>query len=951
MKISGQSIAIKPSSRWLSSIPFILALIVLIFLGWSVLQALFYPYDGILSLMSPGLIREIDPSGPAAGNLQVGDDIVWVDGVPVIEAVPFYSGKRGGDVVSFSVDRNGQEIPVTIHLADPSVKEIVERMVPLLVAFIFWFIGIGVQAFKPVDGAAGITFLFFQASAVMLGAGAVSYVGPPWISALFNIFLWFIGPLSVHFHLSFPQNTLLREKRILLYVLYGIATVSAFPYLVLGIQTIRSNSWYSYVLSASELFAALNLLGVVLLLFYAYRHAETPGVRGKIRIVVLGGVVGALPLVALTILPEVLLAKPIIPYAFAFLLLGILPLTYGYAIFRYHLIEIEKHVNRGATYILVYSILGAFYLILYALLHRWLPSDPSQEPFVNTVLVLILASVFVPVSRRIQKIVDTVFYGGWYDYRSAVTLLTQGLEQITDLNTLAATISERLVKTFRLEETCIFLRDYNGDFSVIEVAPRPDLNRNSSRSYPVLPRSSLAFLLTMGETVGRASMRQALAEVTLTPEEYQLLNSEQVHLWVPIIGRGQIHGLLALGPKYGGDIFSSEDLDILRIVAQQIAPVIENIHLLTELRQHAAELEQRVYERTAELHEAKERVEAILASVGDGVIVTDLDGGIITVNTAFEEQSGYPASELLNQKVYELLRKHNDPSILEAMLEALGKGQDWSGELLNQRKNGELYNIQLAMAPVYDQAGKMISYVGSQRDITQQRELDRLKDQFISDVSHELRTPATNLSLYLELLERASPEKRTDYLAILKGQCDLLVKLVEDILDLSRLEMVKARKIELTSVDFNQLTEQVITAHRPLAEASNLRLVYEPDLELPAVRGEENQLARVITNLISNAIRYTFAGEVCVRTFTSNHRVCLEVKDTGIGIDAEDQPHLFERFYRGQRVRQSKIHGTGLGLAIVKEIVDLHEGWVTVQSEVGKGSTFQVWLPVYGQVG
>jgi signal transduction histidine kinase len=136
-----------------------------------------------------------------------------------------------------------------------------------------------------------------------------------------------------------------------------------------------------------------------------------------------------------------------------------------------------------------------------------------------------------------------------------------------------------------------------------------------------------------------------------------------------------------------------------------------------------------------------------------------------------------------------------------------------------------------------------------------------------------------------------------------------------------------------------------------LAEASNLRLVYEPDLELPAVRGEENQLARVITNLVSNAIRYTFVGEVCVRTFTSNHRVCLEVKDTGIGIDAEDKPHLFERFYRGQRVRQSKIHGTGLGLAIVKEIVDLHEGWVTVQSEVGKGSTFQVWLPVYGQVG
>ncbi len=119
-----------------------------------------------------------------------------------------------------------------------------------------------------------------------------------------------------------------------------------------------------------------------------------------------------------------------------------------------------------------------------------------------------------------------------------------------------------------------------------------------------------------------------------------------------------------------------------------------------------------------------------------------------------------------------------------------------------------------------------------------------------------------------------------------------------------------------------------------------------PDPNLPLVRGEWNQLARVVTNLISNAIRYTPQGEVWIRTFHEGRRVCLEVEDTGIGILPEDRPHLFERFYRGQKARQSRIHGAGLGLALVKDIVDVHEGSIEVYSEPNKGSKFDIWLPV-----
>ena len=238
-----------------------------------------------------------------------------------------------------------------------------------------------------------------------------------------------------------------------------------------------------------------------------------------------------------------------------------------------------------------------------------------------------------------------------------------------------------------------------------------------------------------------------------------------------------------------------------------------------------------------------------------------------------------------------------------------------------------------------------MGYVGCQTDITRLKELDRMKDIFISDVSHELRTPITNIGLYTELLKSAPPEKQQRYLEVVKDQSELLTRLVEDILDLSRLTATKSRTVEFAEVDLNLLVDQVVTAQKLLADAAGLSLVFELDPDLPHIQAEQNQIARLINNLVTNAIHYTQAGEVRVKTSRDEKKVCLTIQDTGIGIEPGDLPHLFERFYRGQNVRQSGIHGTGLGLAIVKEIVDFHGGEIQVQSEPGKGSTFQVWLP------
>ncbi len=223
-------------------------------------------------------------------------------------------------------------------------------------------------------------------------------------------------------------------------------------------------------------------------------------------------------------------------------------------------------------------------------------------------------------------------------------------------------------------------------------------------------------------------------------------------------------------------------------------------------------------------------------------------------------------------------------------------------------------------------------------------ELDHLKSKFVSDVSHELRTPIANLKLYIDLLTHGRPEKYTQYITVLEQQIKRVVALVDDILDLSRLEQRKERGGAFQAVALNEVVEQVVAALQPRAEAAGLQLTCELARNLPPAYGDANQLAQVITNLVANALNYTQAGYVRISTRAQSDQVCLCVTDSGSGIDPEDLPHLFERFYRGQRVIKNDVPGTGLGLAIVKEIVDLHAGRIEVDSRPGQGTTFTVQL-------
>ncbi|MCJ7708918.1 MAG: GAF domain-containing sensor histidine kinase, partial [Anaerolineales bacterium] len=232
--------------------------------------------------------------------------------------------------------------------------------------------------------------------------------------------------------------------------------------------------------------------------------------------------------------------------------------------------------------------------------------------------------------------------------------------------------------------------------------------------------------------------------------------------------------------------------------------------------------------------------------------------------------------------------------------------------------------------------------------LEQARQADRIKSQFVSDVSHELRTPLSNIRLYLDLLTQGKPDRFSNYVDTLTRETERLMRLIEDLLAISRLD-AGATPLTSTPLDLNDLARTLVQDRQRLFAARGLVLQFQPQAALPPILADEHMLSQVVANLLTNAMQYTPMGTVTISTASmcqdDRTWTTLTVADTGLGIPLEEQPRLFERFFRGANSHTVRAPGTGLGLAICKEILDRHGGKISLESQVGRGSAFTLWLP------
>lgn len=395
------------------------------------------------------------------------------------------------------------------------------------------------------------------------------------------------------------------------------------------------------------------------------------------------------------------------------------------------------------------------------------------------------------------------------------------------------------------------------------------------------------------------------------------------------------------------DQFSPDDLSFLTSVADTVTIVIENAWLFGQIRGFNQQLEQMVEARTRELLLEKEKTDTILVSIADGLLVTDPDKRIMRGNPAMEalleanlsKMGGVPINHPnFVSPLWELIRRiheQDDDTYTEAI------------DVPSTTHKDKIFSFQASAARMLSEHQANLGTVIALRDVTALQEVDRMKANFMTGITHELKTPLAIITLQLggllKYYDRLDDARKMETLHKIGNATELLSRLVDSILELSKLDS-GMQKFQFTELDLVDMGQRVVNELQPLADKKSLDLTFHVESDGPIIiDADNNQLERVIRNLVENGIKYTPEGKVAVQLI-KDERAIFEVTDTGIGLTEEQIEKLFERFYRADN--QRNILGTGLGLSIAEEIVKEHRGKIIVTSQIGEGSTFRVTLPL-----
>jgi signal transduction histidine kinase len=341
----------------------------------------------------------------------------------------------------------------------------------------------------------------------------------------------------------------------------------------------------------------------------------------------------------------------------------------------------------------------------------------------------------------------------------------------------------------------------------------------------------------------------------------------------------------------------------------------------------------------------------VLDSTIDGILLSDTRGDVQLANRPMLQltrelemaREGTVVDRLLSVE-----QRMADPRSYRAAMERLRAGPDEpTFDEFEDSVSGRVF--QGFTAPVHDDRGGFLGRVWTLRDVSEQRELDRLKDEFVATVSHELRTPLTSMMGFLEMIREGEAgeitEEQKRFLAIVYRSSERLQRLVGDLLFVARLD-AKGLQLQFSEIDVAAIVEEAAESSGALARSRRLDLRAEIE-PVPVVRGDSERIAQLVANLISNAIKFTpEGGVVTVRAVVAGERAAIEVADTGIGIPMAEQARIFERFFRSSTATEQAIPGTGLGLVITKAIAEAHGGSISVRSEPGAGTCFRVELPL-----
>jgi|GEM_PF-2151562 PAS domain S-box-containing protein len=517
------------------------------------------------------------------------------------------------------------------------------------------------------------------------------------------------------------------------------------------------------------------------------------------------------------------------------------------------------------------------------------------------------------------------------------------IRQLTTLYAISSTIST----TLDLDEMLTYIANHLAQ--LIDATGTFILQWDTTRQVPV---SHAAYgdynrvYQTLVIQPGEPTLTRAVIQAKQPIAVFDVFNSPHISpriaaqfpdkslLGIPLIANGIVIGAALIGESRRQREFTTAEINLMMSVAGQIASAIHNAQLFAEL--------------TTE----RNRLNGIFNTVSDAIILTDQEWRARFLNPAFNTVTRFDPNVMLGKSIWSLVVA--DEAELFALQENFratwSEGGAWRRQISMRGANDLIFDADLAIAPIREPGIAPVGYVASIRDITELKELDRMKTRFVSNVSHELRTPLSVIALYAENLSgfynHLADAQRQDIVRDIYAEAITLHQLIEQLLQLSRLDADKAEP-QRAHFDLGELITEAV--HRAQRQAQTKQI--ELTLGLPGapvmIFADRAQLLQVCHNLLSNACKFTpEGGKVWVTLEHHRETATLEVRDTGIGVPPEDIAHLFERFYRGKLAVTREIRGTGLGLAIAHEIVTRHRGSIVVDSVREHGTTFRVQLPL-----
>jgi two-component system, NtrC family, sensor kinase len=927
-------------ARFVAVLLFVLTVSAVIFAGFNFEKEREYavPYDGVWWVEHSGrlLANRVDPDGSGArAGIKPNDQLISVNGeeirsTPGLERALYQTG--AWSKANYSLMRQSVTLESSVILvpADRSLNTFL-RLIALI------YLSIGVYVLLRRWTAPGSTH-FYIFCLVSFIAFSFHYVGNlsdfDWIVYWSNIVAWVLQPaLFLHFVSVFPEKReFVRRRPWLLALAYLPGAVLLLRH-ILALRLAQATGVLRWDMDRQEMaYGAVLFVAAAAILWSSYRLAGTTILRQQLKWVTRGTILAVVPYTLFYVVPYLMGSMPGAWMKLSALSLALLPLTFGYAIFRYRLMDVDLISKRVVVYSLaVTTVVGVYFAMVAGVATLVQMRQPGTGRLGLILAVVVTALLFDPVRKWIQDRIDQFFYRTRYDYRRTLIEFGRELSSETDLNTLLSSVIDRLSRTLAVEHIAIFLRT-GDEADQFTLAKSVGMN-------PSGPLDLTFLSAPRPEPAGHMFFENTHQVPRETPGSQDAIATLDLNYYIPCRAQQKTIAVLGLGKTANRDFLSSEDVELLETLGGYLGIAIQNGRLYASLQQKVAE-----YERLKDFNEN------IVESINVGVMALDMEDRIDSWNAQMEVMYAMPRWQTLTQPV---------PSIFP---------QEFVEEFYRVRQNpginnlykfrlrtpaGETRTVNVAIAPLVTRKFQVIGRLVIMDDITDRVELEGQLSQadklssiglLAAGVAHEVNTPLAVISSYTQMLAKqlqGDPQK-SGLLEKITRQTFRASEIVNNLLNFSR-----TSGTEFADVDVNKVILDTLALLQHQFRTAKIEVQSDLTPAISPIQGNPGRLQQVFLNLFLNA-KDAMPGGGTLRVATTNgDLVSVRVSDTGSGISPEHVHRIYDPFFTTKHSpKEGQSRGTGLGLSVTYGIIQEHAGKIRVESEPGSGTTFALDFPL-----